>query len=71
MVLRRDALPLIEVLHQRRTAAGGEPEPIGFDEPLYSAGAVSSDDPATDRIRLVHGRWSALARLEEVPAGHR
>ena len=34
--------------------------PIAFDEPLYSAGALSADDPATDRIRL--DRISAIDR---------
>ncbi|MBP8919998.1 MAG: S9 family peptidase [Micropruina sp.] len=62
---RRDALPLIEVLHRRPDGGWGEPEPIGFDEPLYSAGAVSSDDPATDRIRLVHESLVSPRRLEE------
>lgn len=62
---RRDGLPLIEVL--ARDAAGGwrPPTPIPFDEQLFSAGAVSADDPHTDRIRLVHESLVTPRRLEE------
>ncbi len=61
---RRDGLPLIEVLG--RTADGwGEPVPIGFHEPLFTAGALSADDPATDRIRLVHESLVSPRRLDE------
>ena len=62
---RADALPLIEVLSRSADGSWGEPVAIGFDEPLYSAGAVSADDPATDRIRLVHESLLTPRRLEE------
>ena len=61
-----NALPLIEVL--TRTASGGwsAPVPIPFDEPLYSAAALSADDPHTDRIRLVHESLVTPRRLDEL-----
>ena len=62
---RSQALPLIEVLTRLPDGTWGDPVPIGFDEPLYSAGAVSSDDPTTDRIRLVHESLVTPRRLEE------
>ncbi|MBP8921584.1 MAG: S9 family peptidase, partial [Micropruina sp.] len=62
---RRDGLPLIEVLTRRPDGGWGEPQPISFDEPLFSAGAQSADDPATDRIRLVHESLVSPRRLDE------
>ncbi|MFT4294631.1 MAG: S9 family peptidase [Micropruina sp.] len=62
---RRDGLPLIEILTRDAEGGWGEPVPIGFDEPLYSAGAMSADDPATDRIRLVHESLVSPRRLDE------
>ena len=62
---RRDCLPLIEVLTRRPDGGWGEPVPIAFDEPLYNAGAMSADDPATDRIRLVHESLVTPRRLDE------
>ena len=62
---RRDGLPLIEVLARTPDGGWGEPVPIAFDEPLFSAGALSADDPATDRIRLVHESLVSPRRLDE------
>ncbi len=62
---RANALPLIEVLSRDAEGGWGPPVPIAFDEPVYSAGAVSADDPATDRIRLVHESLVTPRRLEE------
>ena len=62
---RRDGLPLIEVLTRQGDGGWGEPRPIAFDEPLYSAAAQSADDPATDRIRLVHESLVSPRRLDE------
>ena len=61
-----DALPLIEVLTRGTDGAWGPPVAIEFDEPLYSAAALSADDPATDRIRLVHESLVTPRRLEEL-----
>jgi len=65
LISRRDALSLIEVLTRQGDGGWGEPVPISFDEPLYSAGAQSADDPDTDRIRLVHESLVTPRRLEE------
>lgn len=62
---RRDGLPLIEVLARRPDGTWGEPSAVGFEEALFSAGALSADDPATDRIRLVHESLVTPRRLEE------
>lgn len=62
---RSNALPLIEVLTRTPDGRWSEPRAISFDEPLYSAGAVSADDPATDRIRLMHESLVTPRRLEE------
>ena len=65
LISRRDALSLIEVLTRQGDGGWGEPVAISFDEPLYSAGAQSADDPDTDRIRLVHESLVTPRRLEE------
>ena len=62
---RSNALPLIEVLTRTPDGSWAAPVPITFDEPIYSAGAMSADDPATDRIRLVHESLVTPRRLEE------
>ena len=60
-----EALPLIEVLTRTPDGGWSDPRPIPFDEPLYSAAAISADDPATDRVRLVHESLVTPRRLEE------
>ncbi|MFT4011409.1 MAG: S9 family peptidase [Nocardioidaceae bacterium] len=62
---RCDALPLLEVLTRGPDGGWGEPRPIAFDEQLYSAAALSCDDPQTDRIRLVHESLVTPRRLEQ------